>query len=206
MDKATQQPVMKQRKLWTVFQPTEESGHGAGRRYHDPVKVARVGSGVLLTERDGEQFDVAANGTYATATETASTAERGSKAGIKPNNKYVAAVGTENAYFGRGLVQLTWWNGYASAGIELGIGLELLFNPDKLLDFEMSYQVMTLGMLFGKSFANGHMCSDYFTDTKTNYAGARAMVNANDPLTSIVNAALAFEALLLDARLPPVPK
>ena len=60
-------------------------------------------------------------------------------------------------------------------------------------------------MIYGKSFANGHKSSDYFTDVKTDYAGARAMVNGNDPLTSIVDAANAFESLLLDARMQPPP-
>jgi hypothetical protein len=54
VDKKTGAPLMRTRQLWTVFQPIEESGHGAGRRYHDPVKVARVGAGALVTERDGD--------------------------------------------------------------------------------------------------------------------------------------------------------
>ena len=64
LDKKTGLPLMRHPKLWTVFQPIEESGHGAGRRHHDPVKVAVNGTGALVTERDGEQFDVAAHGTY----------------------------------------------------------------------------------------------------------------------------------------------
>lgn len=204
-DKKTGLPLTRQRQLWTVFQPIEESGHGAGLRYHDPVKVARIGTGALVTERDGEQFDVAADGTYKVADGTPKSAQRGSTAGIKPKDSYTAAPGDEFAYFGRGLVQLTWWNSYASAGIEIGQGLELLFDPDRLLDFETSYQVMILGMLFGKSFANGHKCSDYFTDSKTDYVNARDMVNSKDKLTAIVNAAQAFEDLLLNARLLPKP-
>lgn len=200
VDKKTGAPLTRTRQLWTVFQPIEESGHGAGRRYHDPVKVARVGAGALVTERDGDQFEVSANGTYSVAAGTPKTAERGSTAGIQPKSTYTAAAGDEHAYFGRGLVQLTWWNSYASASIELGMGLELLLNPDRLLDFEISYQVMTLGMLYGKSFANGRSCSQYFTDGKTDYANARAMVNANDRLNSIVKAAEAFETLLMNAR------
>ena len=72
-----------------------------------------------------------------------------------------------------------------------------------MLEFELSYLVMTKGMLDGDTFAKGHKSSDYFTDAKSDYAGARAMVNGNDKLASIVNAALAFEKLLLDARLQP---
>ncbi len=82
-------------------------------------------------------------------------------------------------------------------------GWSFCFKPERLLEFELSYLVMTKGMLDGDTFANGHKSSDYFTDAKSDYAGARAMVNGNDKLASIVNAALAFEKLLLDARLQP---
>ncbi len=203
----TGQPAMRHPKLWTVFQPIEEEGFGGKREYRDPVKVAKTGNGALVSERDGNQFEVSADGSYGPAPGTSAKAVRGSTYGIKPHDKYVKAAGDEHAYYGRGLVQLTWWNSYASAGIllGLGLGLELLFKPERLLEFELSYQVMTVGMLEGKSFANGRKCRDYFTDGKTDYASARAMVNANDPLVEIVNTALAFEALLLDARIAADP-
>lgn len=205
VDVKTGQPVMRHPKLWTVFQPIEETGFGGKRDYRDLVKVARTATGALISERDGNQFEVAADGSFGPAPGTSNKAQRGSTYGIKPHATYVSASGTEHAYYGRGLVQLTWWNSYASAGILLGLGLDLLFDPARLLEFDISYQVMAIGMLDGKSFANGRKCSDYFTDSKTDYAGARAMVNANDPLVEIVNVALAFEALLLDARLAALP-
>jgi hypothetical protein len=194
-------PVMRHPKLWTVFRPIEEEGFGGDKEYRDPVKVAKTDAGALVSERDGNQFEVAIDGSYGPAEGTSAKAKRGSTYNIKPHDTYVNAPGDEHAYYGRGLVQLTWWNTYASAGIVLGRGLELLFKPERLLEFELSYDVMTIGMLEGKSFANGRKCSDYFTDSKTDYAGARAMVNAKDPLVEIVNTALAFEELLLAARL-----
>jgi hypothetical protein len=206
IDKKTGQPAMRHPKLWTVFQPIEEEGFGGKREYRDPVKVAKTDEGALVSERDGNQFEVAADGSYGPAPGTSAKAKRGSAYGIKPHDTYVKAAGDEHAYYGRGLVQLTWWNTYASAGIVLGLGLELLFKPERLLEFELSYLIMTIGMLEGKSFANGRKCSDYFTDSKTDYAGARAMVNANDPLVEIVNTALAFEALLLAARVTSGPQ
>jgi hypothetical protein len=193
-------PVMRLTKLWTVFQPIEETGLGGTRDYRDPVKVAQTATGALVTERDGDQFEVATDGCFGPAAGTARTAQRGATHGIKAHTKYVSAQGAEHAYYGRGLVQLTWWNSYASAGILLGLGLDLLFDPEKLLDFDVSYRVMAIGMIEGKSFANGRKCSDYFNDSKTDYAGARAMVNAKDPVPAIVSAALAFEEMLLDAR------
>ena len=196
----TGQPVMKDVKLWSVFQPIEESGHGAGRDYFRPVKVAAVGANVMITEQDGDQFTVMPNGTYTGVRTKRGMPTRGSSATGAVSKVYQEAAGVEHAYFGRGLVQLTWWNTYAAAGVELGLGLELLTDPDKLLDFDISYKVMTGGMLEGKSFANGMKCSQYFTDGTTDYWNARNMVNGNDKLQEIVDLANAFEALLMDAR------
>jgi len=203
IDARTGKPMTRDIKLWTVFNAIEEDGLGGNRDYRDPVKVVRTSSGALVTERDGDQFSVSSDGQYRKAEGTRAKAARGSTHGIQPSTTYSAAAGAEHAYYGRGLVQLTWWNSYATAGVELGLGLELLLNPDKMLDFDTSYEVMVIGMVYGKSFANGRKCGDYFTDTKTDYAGARAMVNKKDPDAGIVRAALAYEALLLDARVAP---
>jgi hypothetical protein len=198
LDKAGN-PVMRHPKLWSVMQPIEEGGRGADRDYFLPVKLAKTVTGALVTEQDGEQFSVTDTGKVKIASGTAV----GSPASGKVTATYTNAAGAEHAYFGRGLVQLTWWNSYATAGVELGIGLELLFNPDRLLEFDLSYDVMTIGMLYGKTFANGKRCSDYFTDEKTDYVNARNMVNSKDKIQVIVDLALGFEALLLASKKKP---
>lgn len=52
----------------------------------------------------------------------------------------------ENVYYGRGLVQITWENNYKKVGREIGLGDKLFIDPDKALDFEVAYKVMSKGM------------------------------------------------------------
>jgi hypothetical protein len=196
INKATGQTETKKVSLWDVYQPINENGRGAGKRYFASVKVEKDGEAAILTEQDGGRFKVLANGVFRERADTA-----GSAAGGAVHKKIVESVGVEHAYFERGLVQLTWWYNYASASVAIGKGLDLLFYPERALDFDTAYAVLIAGMIFGKSYANGHRCSDYFTNSTTNYLGARAMINGSDKAKTFADIALAFETLLLDARI-----
>lgn len=199
IDPKTKQPIIKTPNLWMLFEPVEEIGHGKGSNYFLPVKVAKDGDGALITEQDGDQFKVASDGKF----KPVGNGVRGSAASGKVSDVYTKAQGDEKSYFGRGLVQLTWWNSYADMSPLLGRKLDLLFDPDLLLNFDISYDAMTKGMLEGKSFANGNKCSKYFTDSLTDYHNARDMVNSRDKLKLIETLAEAFEQLLLSARKKP---
>jgi hypothetical protein len=52
--------------------------------------------------------------------------------------------GAENAYFGRGYVQLTWWSNYAKAGAALGRGLDLQPSPPRTAPRARSHHVAIL--------------------------------------------------------------
>ena len=108
--------------------------------------------------------------------------------------------GVEHAYYGRGYVQLTWWDNYASTGVAIGEGLNLLFEPERALEPKIAYAVMVRGMTTGAGFANGHMLSDYFHGAHTNYKRARAMVNGTDCADEIAAIAELFEAVLLQNK------
>jgi hypothetical protein len=54
---------------------------------------------------------------------------------------------TENLFFGRGLVQLTWYDNYLRAGHALN--LDLIHRPELALDLENAVQIMFLGMTQG---------------------------------------------------------
>lgn len=189
--------VVKKRKHWVNMGPVEETGHGAGRKYHLPVKVESSGAGARVTEQDGDQFDVAADGTYKSSKKGMAM---GSAADGKASQAYKDAKGAELAYYGRGYVQLTWWANYASAGANLGRGLELLLEPEKVLEPGTAYALMSYGMRTGKGFANGHKLADYFSGTNRDYTGARRMVNGTDHAADIAAIAEKFEDLLWEAR------
>lgn len=197
------QPTEKEVKLWVLFNPIDETGRGKGKAYYEPVKVERLQTGeAIITEKDGDQFKISADGKIMKEQGYAAINKRGSASEGPVSKKYTNANGDELQYFGRGLVQITWWNSYITAGIEFGYGLDLFFNPEKVKEFDVAYEILVAGMTTGKSYANGHKCSDYFTDSVTNYTGARAMVNGNNKAEEIAGIALKFENLLLAAKLP----
>lgn len=193
------QPVMVKYKKWlSVMAPVEEVGHGRGRRYHEPVKIKALPDGsVRVTEHDGDQFLVKPTGGISNLTKNA---KMGSPDGAPANIGYEKDNGDEHVYFGRGYVQLTWWSNYAAAGVAMGCGLKYLLDPESVKTTETAYKIMSYGMVNGAIFANNYSFGDFFSGTKTDYVGARKMVNGNDHAEEIANLAQKFETVLLKAR------
>lgn len=84
-------------------------------------------------------------------------------------------------YYGRGHVQLTWYENYQGMGRILG--LPLLEQPELLLSPAISAKVMIEGMTKGKSkFGDftGKSLEDYFNATKTDPVNARRIINGLD--------------------------
>jgi Chitinase class I len=182
-----------------TWSPVEESGHGKGRSYERAVKVAQLADGtVRVTEWDGDQWTVKSDGSH-------TALSKGPHLGVStslaaPVKAYTDDSGTENTYFGRGYVQLTWWTNYATAGINIGQGTSLLLNPDLALDPAIAYQLMSYCLRTGYGFANGHKLGDYIYGAIANYSGARAMVNGTDHAGDIAKYAKQFESILMESR------
>ncbi|RFB80385.1 glycoside hydrolase family 19 protein [Methylovirgula sp. 4M-Z18] len=83
---------------------------------------------------------------------------------------------THQTYFGRGDVELTWLPNYRKAGEKLG--LDLVNHPELALRQDVAAKIaidgMTEGWFTGKKF------SDYFNADKTDWAGARRIINGTD--------------------------
>lgn len=201
LDKKGQPIMVKERKWLMTMAPVDEVGHGKGRKYHEPVKVKELADGsVRITEQDGDQFKVTAAGTVSSLTKGAAM---GTKDGGPAAKAYDDDDGIEQAFYGRGYVQLTWWSNYAKAGVAIGRGLDLLLDPELVKSPEIAYALMSHGMTTGSGFANGHRFSQYFNGSVTDYAGARRMVNGQDHAADIAAIAAKFEAILLKARRAP---
>ncbi|CAN7241008.1 glycoside hydrolase family 19 protein [Bosea sp. LjRoot237] len=197
VDKAGKAVMLKRRAWLMTMAPVDEVGHGKGRKYHEPVKVAKLADGsVRITEQDGDQFKVTAAGAISKLTKGA---KMGTVDGGAADRAYNDDTGTELAYFGRGYVQLTWWSNYATTGAAIGQGLNLLLDPELVKTPAIAYAVMSHGMLTGDGFANGRKFSTYFSGKSRNYVGARAMVNGSDHAKDIAAIAEVFEAVLLAA-------
>ena len=182
---------------WQMMHPVEESGHGAGLAYHEPVKVALQADGTLLvTEHDGDQFVINALGNI----RNFDADRRGAPSGGVAADAYVKAPGTANSYFGRGYVQLTWWDGYLRAGKELGFGTQLLTDPAQVETPVVAYKIMSFGMRTGKIFADGFTFGDFFTGTGTDYVHARKMVNGTNRNHEIAAIAQRYESILLASK------
>ncbi|MBQ9600855.1 MAG: hypothetical protein IJR46_02475 [Neisseriaceae bacterium] len=103
-------------------------------------------------------------------------------------------------YYGRGYVQLTWFDNYLRAGRELAkVGLiddEKLFlkNPEMANDENLAAQIMCFGMAQG--WFTGKKLAHYFSGSLKNYKGARKIINGVDKADLIASYANIFETAL----------
>ena len=192
-------PIMLKRRTWLMtMAPVDEVGHGKGRRYHEPVKVAvQTDGAVRVTEQDGDQFAIGPDGSIKKLTKNA---KMGTTDGGQAVKAYEDDAGVEHAYYGRGYVQLTWWSNYATSGLAIGKGLDLLLNPEMVKDPAITYAIMSHGMRTGTGFANGRKFSDYFVGPNRDYIHARKRVNGKDHADDIAKIAEAFETILMASR------
>jgi hypothetical protein len=182
-----------------TMSPVDEYGFGKGKAgYYLPVKVMKLPDGsARVTENDGDQWTVNLEGKEVAVTKRAKMGSANAGASAKT---YLDDPGKPLKYFGRGYVQLTWWLHYAAAGVALGRGLELLFEPELVKQPAVAYALMSHGMRTGHGFANGRRFAHYFSSKLTNYRGARAMVNGSNHAADIAALAKKFETVLLKSK------
>lgn len=99
---------------------------------------------------------------------------------------------TPNLFYGRGFVQLTWYDNYQKASKKLGI--DFIKNPEKVLNTKNATDIMILGMIEG--WFTPYKLSDYLTDTKTDFEHARKIINGMDRAEDVAKYADAFKAAL----------
>lgn len=97
---------------------------------------------------------------------------------------------TNNIFYGRGFVQLTWYENYEKAGKKLGINL--IKNPEKALDLKYATKIMFLGMMEG--WFTGKKLSDYLNDNKGDVYNARRIINGTDKASLIADYAFDYYA------------
>lgn len=99
-------------------------------------------------------------------------------------------------FYGRGYVQLTWYENYDKAGRKLGI--DLLNKPELALDAAIAARIMREGMLDG--WFTGKKLANYVGLRTANYVGARYIINGRDKAEQIAAQAVVFELALRKAK------
>lgn len=118
--------------------------------------------------------------------------EIGKGEGYKYGEPIWLSSGQSITYHGRGFVQLTWLFNYADMSRRLGI--DLVNHPDKVKEPAIASKIIWEGMITG-SFT-GKNLADYITESRTDYVGARRIVNGTDRDDQIAGYAREFEAAL----------
>lgn len=103
---------------------------------------------------------------------------------------------TGHAYYGRGLVQLTWLFNYKKAKKYLGV--DFVHNPDLVMKPRHAVNVMFFGMEGG--WFTGKKLSNYFNNQKTDWRGARRIINGLDRAKQIAGYARVFHTALKAAK------
>lgn len=99
-------------------------------------------------------------------------------------------------YYGRGYVQLTWYENYERAGKALN--LDLLNHPELALHTDVAYNIMERGMTEG--WFTGKKLNNYISLNTADYTGARKIINGTDRAIKIAGHADVFETALRRAR------
>lgn len=103
-------------------------------------------------------------------------------------------------YSGKGFVQLTWKNNYATMTKRLraaGYDVDLVKNPELAMRLDIASFILFDGMIYG--IFTGKKLSDYFNETKTDWMNARRIINGTDRAAEIAAISKQFYADLLSA-------
>jgi putative chitinase len=90
---------------------------------------------------------------------------------------------TGKIYYGRGLVQLTWYDNYLKMSKILFADERLALNPELALNLRVATDIMFEGMTTGKSFAGdftGKHLGNYFNSKSEDWFNARRIINGTD--------------------------
>ncbi|MGJ7040485.1 hypothetical protein J2Y63_003750 [Shinella sp. BE166] len=124
--------------------------------------------------------------------------KRGPKSAVA---KYSKPAGPYNhVYYGRGQVQITWLDNYEESSADTGV--DLVKDPDKMLDPSISSRVLIKGLLDGRW--NGARKGLRFYLDKGDVTGARRTVNVLDKAETIAGYHAKFLAAVRAAGMPVV--
>jgi hypothetical protein len=104
-------------------------------------------------------------------------------------------------YRGRGYAQITGLDNYER--FELLLGVSLLEHPENALDPSVAYRILSLGLVRG--MFTRKCLSHYFTETGSDWVGARHCVNGTDHDKEVGEAGQKFLTCILAASVDTRP-
>jgi len=99
-------------------------------------------------------------------------------------------------HVGMGYVQITWEYNYLKASKKLGV--DFVSNPKLLLKPKYAVEILVIGSKEG--WFTGKKLSDYITLQKSNFVGARRIINGTNVAGVIAGLAREYDTLLLGAQ------
>ncbi|MEK6421140.1 MAG: glycoside hydrolase family 19 protein [Burkholderia gladioli] len=99
-------------------------------------------------------------------------------------------------YRGRGYVQVTWKNNYEAIGQKIGV--DLVSEPDQMLDPEIAAWSTVYGMEMG--IFTGKKLSDYVNSDRQDYVNARRIINGLDRADTVASFAVRFKSIIEAAK------
>ena len=125
---------------------------------------------------------------------------KGKKYGKKIKQSGEPYTEPDQTYYGRGYVQLTWYENYDRMGRILNI--PLLEHPELALQPCIAADIMFEGMTKSVSFKGdftGHCLEQYFNETKEDWVNARRIINGLDRAELIAGYAKKFHTIILNS-------
>lgn len=126
------------------------------------------------------------------ASSDASAMARLDKAFERGQLKWVSRPYWRTGFFGRGYVQLTHEANYRKAGNILGV--DLVGDPSRALEPDIAAQILVTGSRDG--WFTGKKLSDYITIKRSDFRGARRVINGTDQASAIAEIAIDYDAAL----------
>ncbi|MEN9501235.1 MAG: hypothetical protein RI964_520 [Pseudomonadota bacterium] len=97
-------------------------------------------------------------------------------------------------YHGRGYVQLTWKSNYQKFSNSLGLGDQLVNNPDLALREDIAVKILFEGMFNG--MFTGKKLDDYLAENKDDWENARCVINGKNKAKEIADYAVIYCAAI----------
>jgi len=192
-----------------LFVPVKE--RNGGKKWYGKPQIVMNRKGVPLGSNGKELGEITGKVSDPAFIPITRNLYRDSKHNRVKRKYYLKNLIVMRRYYGRGYVQITTQDNYQAMDDALRLNTRLHVKPDlEYTDKDISYEIISYGMVNGSfrgnkifragyGYTGGHKLADFITNKKTDYIGARKIVNGklnkNDPTNKIAKYAKVFQTM-----------